>query len=312
MFLERLETMIWLMLNPQRESEGMYMTQKNPRENVPISLHLQKALIYLVLGLLTAIIVFIFYVLIINSTHAHYDIQKGFSFFPGNQFTVNFRNMIENANFKVIKALGNSLFIALLSATLATYFNALAAYGIHLYHFKYRNAAFTFILLIMMIPVQVSSLGLVRLLYQYKFIDNYVPLIVPSVAAPAVFFFIKQYLDSVLPYEVIESARVDGSKELNTFHKIVIPMIAPALAVQFIFSFVASWNNYFMPSLIIQSQSKRTIPLVIAGLKASSPDMFDLGPVYMLLVVAIIPLLTIYLIFSRKIIKGITMGSVKG
>jgi multiple sugar transport system permease protein len=89
-------------------------------------------------------------------------------------------------------------------------------------------------------------------------------------------------------------------------------MIAPAIAVQFIFSFVASWNNYFMPSLIIQSQNKRTIPLVIAGLKASSPDMFDLGPVYMLLAVAIIPLLVIYLIFSRKIIKGITLGSVKG
>jgi multiple sugar transport system permease protein len=287
------------------------MTQKQSKKSgLPLSFYLQKGLIYFVLGLLTVIIIFIFYILIVNATRAHFEIQKGFSFFPGNQFTVNFSKMIDNSNFKVIKALGNSLFIAFLSATLATYFNALAAYGIHLYNFKYRKFAFTFILLIMMIPVQVSSLGLVRLLYQFNIIDNYLPLIVPSVAAPAVFFFMKQYLDSVLPYEVIESARVDGSKELNTFHKIVIPMIAPALAVQFIFSFVASWNNYFLPSLIIQTQTKRTIPLVIAGLKASSPDMFDLGPVYMLLAVAIIPLLVIYLIFSRKIIKGITMGSV--
>ena len=289
------------------------MTDKQMKKSsIPISFYLQRAFVYTVLILLTIVIIFIFYILIINSTRAHYDIQKGFSFLPGDQFLINFKKMIDNANFKVIKALGNSLFIAFISATLATYFNALAAYGIHLYNFKYRKFAFTFILLIMMIPAQVSSLGLVRMLYQADLIDNYIPLIIPSVAAPAVFFFLKQYLDSVLPYEVIESARIDGSKELHTFHKIVLPMIAPAVAVQFIFSFIASWNNYFMPSLIIQSQNKRTVPLVIAGLKASSPDMFDLGPVYMLLVVAIIPLLIVYLIFSRKIIQGITMGSIKG
>lgn len=288
------------------------MQNLKAKSKPPISLYVQRALIYSVLGLLTLIIIFIFYILIVNATRSHYDIQKGFSFLPGNQFSVNFSNMLANANFKIVRALLNSMFIAFLSATLATYFNALAAYGIHMYNFKMRKPAFTFILLIMMIPVQVSSLGLVRLLYEFKLIDNFMPLIVPSIAAPAVFFFMKQYLDSVLPFEVIESARIDGSSEINTFHKIVLPMIAPAIAVQFIFSFVASWNNYFMPSLIIQSQNKRTIPLVIAGLKASSPDMFDLGPVYMLLAVAIIPLLVTYLIFSRKIIKGITLGSVKG
>lgn len=288
------------------------MQNLKAKSKPPISLYLQRGLIYTILGLLTIIIIFIFYILIVNATRSHYDIQKGFSFLPGNQFSVNFSNMLANANFKIVRALLNSMFVAFLSATLATYFNALAAYGIHMYDFKMRKPAFTFILLIMMIPVQVSSLGLVRLLYEFKLIDSFMPLIVPSIAAPAVFFFMKQYLDSVLPFEVIESARIDGSSEIHTFHKIVIPMIAPAIAVQFIFSFVASWNNYFMPSLIIQSQNKRTIPLVIAGLKASSPDMFDLGPVYMLLAVAIIPLLVVYLIFSRKIIKGITLGSVKG
>jgi multiple sugar transport system permease protein len=288
------------------------MQNLKAKSKPPISLYLQRGLIYTILGLLTVIIIFIFYILIVNATRSHYDIQKGFSFLPGNQFSVNFSSMLANANFKIVRALLNSMFIAFLSATLATYFNALAAYGIHMYDFKMRKPAFTFILLIMMIPVQVSSLGLVRLLYEFKLIDSFMPLIVPSIAAPAVFFFMKQYLDSVLPFEVIESARIDGSSEIHTFHKIVVPMIAPAIAVQFIFSFVASWNNYFMPSLIIQSQNKRTIPLVIAGLKASSPDMFDLGPVYMLLAVAIIPLLVIYLIFSRKIIKGITLGSVKG
>ena len=282
------------------------------RKRASISLIIQRTLVYTILVLLTLIVLFIFYILIMNSTRLNAEIQQGFSFLPGNQFFINFDKMISNQNFKILRATGNSLFIAMLSATCATYFNAMAAYGIHMYHFKGRKLAFTFILVVMMIPTQVSSLGLVRILYTIGLIDSYIPLIVPSVAAPAVFFFIKQYLDSTLPYEVVESARVDGASEFRILHQIVLPIISPALAVQFIFSFVASWNNYFLPALIIQTNTKRTIPLVIAGLQSSSPDMFDLGPVYMLLVVAIIPLLIIYLIFSKKIIKGVTLGSVKG
>ena len=97
-----------------------------------------------------------------------------------------------------------------------------------------------------------------------------------------------------------------------TFNRIVIPMLKPAIAVQFIFSVVASWNNLFFPSLIIQSGNKRTIPIIISLLSASSPDSFDIGKNYMLMVWAIVPVLIVYLIFSRQIIKGVTSGSVKG
>lgn len=119
-------------------------------------------------------------------------------------------------------------------------------------------------------------------------------------------------MDSVLPYEVIESARVDGATEIKTFHRLVLPMISPAIAVQFIFSFVASWNNFYLPNLVIISPEKKTIPIVISLLTSSSPDTFDLGPVYMLMVLAIVPMMIIYLILSKKIIKGVTLGSVKG
>jgi multiple sugar transport system permease protein len=84
------------------------------------------------------------------------------------------------------------------------------------------------------------------------------------------------------------------------------------MAVQFIFAFVASWNNLFFPSLIIQSSNKRTVPVIISLLSASSPDTFDTGKNFMLMAWAIVPMIIVYLIFSKRIIKGITAGSVKG
>jgi multiple sugar transport system permease protein len=178
--------------------------------------------------------------------------------------------------------------------------------------FKGRKFAYYFILVVMMVPAPVSTVGFLELISNFNMMDTFFPLILPSIAVPVTFFFMKQYLDSVLPFEVIESARVDGATEIYSFHKIVLPILKPALAVQFIFAFVGSWNNYFIPALIIKSSKNKTIPLLIAGLKASDPTTFDLGVVYVLIAMAIIPLLIMYLILSRYIIKGITLGSVKG
>jgi multiple sugar transport system permease protein len=277
-----------------------------------LNLAVQRIFVYAVLSSLTLLVIFLFYTLLVNATRSHIDIQKGFSLFFGGYFGTNLENLLANDNINVMRSLWNSLFLASMSALLTTYVSALTAYAIHLYRFKGRNFIYMFILAVMMIPAQIASIGLVTILYTINFVDNYFVLIAPGIAAPATFFFIKQYLDSVLHYEIVEASRVDGAKELYTFHKVVLPMIKPALAIQFIFSFVASWNNFFLPSLIIQSPSKRTIPIVISLLRNSSPDSFDLGPVYMFMVIAIFPMLIMFIIFSRQIIKGITLGSVKG
>ena len=277
-----------------------------------LSLTLQRVMVYTVLSLTALGIIFIFYTLLVNASRTHFDIQSGFSAFFGNYFGTNLENLLANDNINVLNSMKNSLFIALSTALLSTYVSALTAYGIHLYRFKGRNFVFMFILAVMMIPAQIASVGLITILYSIDFVDNYFVLIVPAMAAPATFFFIKQYLNTVLHYELVEASRVDGASELSIFHRIVIPLIKPALAIQFIFSFVASWNNFFFPSLIIQSPNKRTIPMVISLLKNSSPDSFDLGPVYMLMVFSIFPMIIVFIIFSRQIIKGITLGSVKG
>ena len=89
-------------------------------------------------------------------------------------------------------------------------------------------------------------------------------------------------------------------------------MIKPAIAVQAIFAFVENWNNYFVPALIINTNEKKTIPILIAQLRSADYLKFDLGKVYMMVFVAIVPVIIVYIFLSKFIIKGVTMGGVKG
>ena len=164
----------------------------------------------------------------------------------------------------------------------------------------------------MMVPYQVSTLGFIQLVTKMDMMDTYWPLILPKIAAPIVFFFMKQYMESVLPLEIVEAARVDGSNEFHTFNRIVLPMIKPAIAVQAIFAFVENWNNYFIPALIINTNDKKTIPILIAQLRSADYLKFDLGKVYMMVFIAIIPVMIVYIFLSKFIIKGVTMGGLKG
>jgi multiple sugar transport system permease protein len=122
----------------------------------------------------------------------------------------------------------------------------------------------------------------------------------------------RQYLEATLPLEMVEAARIDGSNEFRIFNEIVLPIMKPAIAVQMIFSFVGSWNNYFMPSLLLNDLQKKTVPVMIATLRSADFTKFDMGKVYMLMVMAILPVMVIYVILSKSIIKGVTSGSVKG
>jgi multiple sugar transport system permease protein len=275
---------------------------------------------YTVLVLLSFICSFTLYVLIIKSTKSHSEIQTGFSFLPGTSFGDNWQKMLDSP-LPVINGMINSFLIAFASALLSCYFSALTAYGIHMYQFKRKRIAFLFIILVMMVPSQVSAIGLVMMCQDMGLISPssgalaYIPLIVHAIASPIVFFYIKQYLDSILPKEMVEAARVDGAGELRIFHGMVLPILKPALAIQFIFSFVSSWNNYFVPQLILANTSNdlKTIPLALAILNdQSNTQTFDLGRVYMVMLLARVPLLIVYLVFSNFILKNLTSGAVKG
>ena len=265
---------------------------------------------YAILIFLSVLCLFSFYMLIINATRSNAQLQAGFTLLPNNNFFVNLKNAWTDASINIPRGMLNSFFVAACNAVLTTYFSALTAYGIHAYNFRLKKAAFFFIMAVMMIPPQVSAVGFIQLMYKFKLTNNYLPLILPSIAAPVVFFYMKQYLESVLPMEMVEAARMDGSNEFYTFNHIVLPIMKPALAVQMIFSFVSSWNNYFIPALLLDKAEMKTVPIMIAQLRSADYSKFDMGKVYMFILLAILPVLIVYIILSKSIIKGVTAGSV--
>lgn len=268
-------------------------------------------LAHTVLILLSFMCLFFFYVLIINATRSHAELQKGFSALPGKYFFTNLKNVANDGSFPMFRGILNSLIVSGCSAALCTYFSALTAYGLYAYDFKGKKVAFTFIMAILVMPTQVTAMGFLKLVTNMGMYDSLLPLIIPSIASPAVFYFMYSYLQSSLPISLVEAARIDGSGEFKTFNHIVLPIMKPAIAVQAIFTFVCSWNNYFVPALIIQSKNKMTVPILIATLRGADYMNFDMGKIYMMITVAIVPIIIIYLLLSKYIIAGVTLGGVK-
>ena len=277
-----------------------------------IKLILARVLVYAILIFVTFLCLFPFYLLIINATRSNAQLQGGFTLIPSTNFLANLKNAWTDASINIPRGMLNSFFVAITTALLTTYFSALTAYGIHAYNFRLKKVAFTFIMAIMVIPPQVSAVGFVQMMSKMGLTNHFLPLILPGIAAPVVFFYMKQYMESVLPMELIEAARVDGSNEFATFNKIVLPIMKPAIAVQMIFSFVSSWNNYFVPALLIDKAEMKTVPIMIAQLRSADYSKFDMGKVYMFILLAILPVIVVYFLLSKSIIKGVTAGSVKG
>lgn len=272
---------------------------------------LRSVIVHAVLIVLAIMCLFFFYILIINATHSHADLQKGFSPLPGKDFLTNLRKVANDGTFPMFRGIFNSLIVSGCSAAICTYFSSLTAYGLYAYDFKLKKVAFTFIMAILVMPTQVTAMGFLRLITKMGMYDSLLPLIIPSIASPAVFYFMYSYLQSSLPLSLVEAARIDGSNEFRTFNRIVLPIMKPAIAVQAIFTFVGSWNNYFVPALVIQSKDKMTVPILIATLRGADYMNFDSAKIYMMILVAIVPIVIVYLLLSKYIIAGVALGGVK-
>ena len=255
-----------------------------------------------------------FLLLIMNATRSSEAIKSGISLIPSGHLIENWKNLLAKQNGMQItlqKAALNSLTITVPGTFLAVYFSSMTAYGIYVYDFKFKKFAWAFIMAIMMVPSQISIIGFYRFMLDLKLVDTYIPLIIPAIASPAVVFFMKQYMESTLSIEMIEAARIDGSREWHTFNRIIIPIMNPAVATQAIFQFIAQWNNLFTPTIMLTTDSKKTLPMFVQ-LLSSNQFRTDYGVVYVGLFVTIIPLVIIYFILSKYIVAGVALGGVKG
>ena len=286
------------------------------KDNYMFKIRLKSTILVIWFVILTIICLLPIYILLINATRSSTDIAGGFSMLPGSYFTKNIDTMFNKDPFKSafqpFYGYRNSLIITCSATFLTVFFSAMTAYGIHVYDFKLKEASYTFILLIMMVPVQVTSAGFVQFMIKMNLHDTYWPLIIPAIAAPGVVFFMRSYMKSSFPLEIVEAARIDGSGEFRTFVTIAIPMMKPAIAVQAIFAFVASWNNYYTPSMILLGgeKHKQTLPMMISAI-SSNDKVYDYGVNYMCIAFSIIPIIIAYIALSRFIIAGVALGGVK-
>ncbi len=267
--------------------------------------------VYAVCILLTILSIMPFLIMVVNATRSTTEIQQhAISFLPSTHLLSNFQ-ILTGKSFNPARGFLNSMIISVGSTACAVYFSTMTAYALVVYSWRLRQPFFTFIMAIMMIPSQVVSIGFYQFIYQIHMTNNFLALILPSIAAPTMVFFMRQYMLSTLPLDIINSARIDGSKEWYSFNHIVLPIMKPAIATQAIFSFVNSWNNLFLPLILLTKQEKYTMPIMVSLLKG---DIYktEYGAIYMGLTLTVLPLFIVYFLLSKYIIAGVALGGVKG
>ena len=270
-----------------------------------------KTIIYIVLIILAVLSLFPFVVMVINSTRNTPQIQQHAVSLIPSHYLMNNWAVFNGKTFNPIRGFINSVIISSGATILTIYFSTLTAWALVAYHWKLRNAFFSFILAVMMIPGQITAIGFYQFMYKIHMTNNFLALILPAIAAPSCVFFMRQFMVATFPMELLDAARIDGSGEFKTFNEIGLPIMKPAMATQAIFTFVGNWNQLFMPSILLTDNALYTMPLMVSQLRGDIYKV-EYGAVYLGLTLSVLPLFVIYFALSKYIIAGVALGGVKG
>ena len=268
-----------------------------------------QTVIYIFCTVMLLVCVLPIWLLFVDATRSTTEINQGMSLIPSGYFAMNWGTLMSK-DFPLIQAFFNSIVISFSSTALSLYFSALTAYAFVAYRYRGQNVLYSIILMLMMIPGQLSMIGFYKLVVDLGLYDTYVPLIIPAIAAPGAVFFFKQYFNANFSKDIVEAARIDGANEFRIYNTMVIPSIIPAIATQAIFGIVGSWNNYMGPLMLITTTEKYTFPMIVQLLKTDRYNT-DLGAMALGVFMTIVPLLVIYAIFSKVIINGVAIGGGK-
>ncbi|MBQ7132030.1 MAG: carbohydrate ABC transporter permease [Oscillospiraceae bacterium] len=295
------------------------------------SKRIKSTLIFIFLVIISIICILPIYFLIINSTRDHVDISgMGVTLIPGSieKFKANW-NLLFDEEFKytadIFLGFKNSLIITIPSTIFTIFFSCLTAYGLVVYDYKLKTPAYTFILAVMMVPATVTTTGYSQVIYKINRIliditgkedlmihGNILWVILPAVAAPAIVFFMRQYMKSTFPLDLVEAGRIDGSSEFRTFFTIALPIMKPAIAVQSIFAFVSKWNDLYTPSILLSNNTKaKTLPMMISSVSNNRQQAHYASAAWLAISISVVPMIIVYIILSKFIIGGVTAGGVK-
>ncbi|MBO4639565.1 MAG: carbohydrate ABC transporter permease [Treponema sp.] len=270
-----------------------------------------KIFVLIICIILAILSLFPFIVMLVNSTRSTYQIQEhAVSLIPSKYLINNFK-ILTGKSFNPAVGFLNSFIISVGTCLCSLYFSTMTAYALVMYEWKLRNAFFSFIMGVMMIPSTVTIIGFFQMVYKLHMTNHLLTLILPAIASPSMVFFMRQYMKPSVSVSLVESARIDGSREFWTFNVIVLPIMKPAIATQAIFTFVTSWNELFRPSVILTQQGKYTLPIMVSLLNG---DIYkrEHGAVYVGLSLTALPLIIVYFLLAKYIVAGVALGSVKG
>jgi arabinosaccharide transport system permease protein len=203
----------------------------------------------------------------------------------------------------------NSLLITLIYTVFSLLLSSLVGYGLAMYNFKGKNLIFTLVLIVMMIPVEIIMLPLYKMSITLKLINTYTGVILPFVVAPMPIFFFRQYAAG-MPKDFLDAGRMDGCSEYGIFFRIMMPLMAPAFGAMAILQAMGSWNNFLWPLVVLRTNEMLTLPIGLSTLLTPYGNNYDVliaGSV-----LAILPILILFIFFQRYFVSGLTVGGVKG
>lgn len=259
---------------------------------------------YAFLSVASFISVFPFFWVLTAATNTSSLASQGRLWF-GNQLFVNIKNLIALSNVPV--AFWNSTKIALGATVLTLLCTSLAAYGFQMFPSKLRERIYALLLLSMMIPFAALMIPLYRIVVGLGLHNNAMAIVLPAVANVFLIFFFRQNFKS-FPTDIISAARIDGAGEFAIFFKIVMPSMKSTYAAAAIYSFMANWNNYIWPLIVLQSDDKNTLTLMLSSLSSSYTP--DYGVISLGVLVATFPMLVLFCIMQKHFVQGM-VGSIK-
>lgn len=278
------------------------------RRTEPMSA-LKRTLLYGILITVALAAVFPFWWMIVGSTRTSETILTlPPPLWPGKALLHNYRELLESIPYW--RDLLNTILIGAAYSALVLFFCSLGGYAFAKFRFPGRNRLFALTLVTLMIP---NILGLIPMYMEMRtfgWLNTWLPLIVPGAANAFGIFWMRQYIASSVPDELLDAARIDGAGEFRIYWNMVLPIIKPALGALAIFSFLEKWNEFLWPLLILKEPGNYTLPVALASLESIADA--DLGLVILGATLGVLPLLIVFLFSARHFIAGLTMGAVQG
>jgi multiple sugar transport system permease protein len=269
----------------------------------------QRLIAYGIVGAGALLMLAPFYFMFVFATHTRSEI---FSLPPpswfGNALMVNVELLQQNVPL-FWRNFGNSVYVALMGTFLSLFFCSLAGYAFAMYDFKFKKAAFAIVMATMLLPPFLGIIPTFMVMDFLGWLNQPRALYLPGAAGAFGIFLMRQYISSAIPKELVEAARMDGCGEFRIYWNIVLPLTTPALGTLGLISFIASWNNFLGPLIVMREMEAYTLPLALRSMQ--SPVNTEWGAVMAGSAVAVLPLLVLFVLSSRRLIDGLTAGAVK-